>query len=170
MYLVGEANSMAIANWRVMFLICGGTTLVVGVMFIFLMPVNTTTAWFLNENERRIATERLALDRETRDRSEFNKEQVKEALLDPASWFYFLMALFICIPSPILKVNDIPLTYCCLLNCYSSRLSSSTDLGSTRSRPCWLVSLAVPWKSLSFGFLPWACAIPRTYEAGGVCY
>jgi ACS family allantoate permease-like MFS transporter len=46
----------------------------------------------------------LAQDRDTRDRSEFNLEQVKEALIDPATWLYFLMALFICIPSPILKV------------------------------------------------------------------
>ncbi len=105
MYLVGEANSMAIANWRVIFLICGGSTLVVGVLVIFIMPIDTTTAWFLNENERRIATERLALDRETRDRSEFNMAQVKEALIDPASWLYFLMAFFICLPSPILKVS-----------------------------------------------------------------
>lgn len=105
MYLVGEAHSMAIANWRVMFLICGGATLLVGVLFIFAMPVDTTTAWFLNESERRIATERLALDRETRDRSHFDKAQVTEALLDPTTWMYFLMALFICIPSPILKVT-----------------------------------------------------------------
>lgn len=104
MYLVGEAK-MALETWRVMFLICGGATILIGVFFIFAMPRDTSTAWFLNENERRIATERLALDRETRDRSEFNMDQVKEALVDPATWLYFLMAFFICIPSPILKVN-----------------------------------------------------------------
>lgn len=104
MYLVGGAHHLAIANWRAMFLICGGVTLVMGVLFAFIMPLNTTTAWFLNEDERRIATERLALDRGTRDRAEFNCDQVKEALVDPKAWMYFLFALFICIPSPILKV------------------------------------------------------------------
>ncbi len=84
----------------------GGSTILVGVLFMFVMPVDTTTAWFLNEPERRIATERLALDRETRDRSEFNMAQVKEAVLDPGSWLYFLMAFFICLPSPILKVTE----------------------------------------------------------------
>lgn len=74
---------------------------------MFVMPVDTTTAWFLNAHERRIATERLALDRETRDRSEFNMAQVKEAVLDPATWLYFLMAFFICLPSPILKFSSL---------------------------------------------------------------
>ena len=105
MYLIGEAHSMAIANWRVMYLICGGTTLLIGILFVFVMPTDTTVAWFLTPDERRIATERLALDRGTRDRSEFNYAQVKEALRDVITWLLFLVALFICIPSPILKVG-----------------------------------------------------------------
>ena len=105
MYLVGGAQNMAIANWRVMFLICGGATLIIGVLFLFIMPLDTTTAWFLTDDEKRVATERLALDRATRDRLEFNKEQVVEALRDPTAWLYFFFALFICIPSPILKVS-----------------------------------------------------------------
>ncbi|KAH8817061.1 major facilitator superfamily domain-containing protein [Xylogone sp. PMI_703] len=107
MYLVGGAHHLAIANWRAMFLICGGVTLLNGLLFIFVMPLDTTVAWFLTEDERRVATERLALDRATRDRSEFNFDQVKEALTDPHSWMYFLFALFICIPSPILKFSSL---------------------------------------------------------------
>lgn len=95
---------MAIASWRVMYLICGGATLLVGVCFAIFMPTDTTTAWFLNPDERRIATERLALDRATRDRSTFDWGQVKEALMDPQTWLLFLEGLFICIPSAILKV------------------------------------------------------------------
>ena len=95
---------MAISNWRVMFLVCGGATLLVGIAFIFVMPQDTNEAWFLNENDRRIATERLALDRATRDKTEFNKAQVFEALRDPQTLLLALMVLFICIPSPILKV------------------------------------------------------------------
>ena len=106
MYLVGGAHNMAIANWRVMFLICGGATLAMGVLFFFAMPLDTTVAWFLNNDERRIATERLALDRVTRDRLEFNSAQLVEALRDPLAWLYFLFAFCICLPSPILKVSN----------------------------------------------------------------
>ncbi|KKA24965.1 Major facilitator superfamily transporter [Rasamsonia emersonii CBS 393.64] len=103
MYLIGQSTSMAIASWRVMFLVCGGATVLSGVLFIWLMPTDTTTAWFLDEHERKIATERLARDRATRDRTQFDRDQVKEALVDPQIWILFLLALFICIPSPILK-------------------------------------------------------------------
>ncbi len=106
MYLVGAIDHMAIANWRVMFLICGGATILTGFAFISIMPRDTTTAWFLNNAQRRIATERLALDRATRDRARFNMDQAKETFRDPQAWFYCFMALFICIPSPILKVKN----------------------------------------------------------------
>lgn len=105
MYLIGQADSLALENWRVMFLICGGATIAAGVFFSFFMPRDTTTAWFLSAEDRSIATERLALDRATRDKSSFNKAQVKKALTDPQTWLLFCMGLFICIPSPILKVR-----------------------------------------------------------------
>ena len=105
MYLIGQRHNMAIQNWKVMFLVCGGATIVAGVLFAIFMPKDTSTAWFLNEHDRRIATERLALDRATRDRSQFSPAQVKEALVDVQTWLLFCMGLFICIPSPILKVR-----------------------------------------------------------------
>ena len=106
MYLLGGAD-MAIANWRAMFLIAGGLTSACGVCFICLMPRDTTTAWFLNEREREVATQRLAVDRATRDRAEFNMTQAKEAFLSPLTWIYFLMALCITLTTPILKVGTI---------------------------------------------------------------
>ncbi|KAK0640053.1 putative transporter [Lasiodiplodia hormozganensis] len=84
MYGIGTAgDNMDIESWRVMFLVCGGLTVGSGILFLVIMPRDATTAWFLNEEERRIATERLALDRATRDRAEFNRKQAQEALTDP---------------------------------------------------------------------------------------
>jgi ACS family allantoate permease-like MFS transporter len=104
MFGIGHAN-MAVAPWRTLFLICGGLTLAVGLLFVFLMPRDTTTAWFLNEHERDIATKRLALDRATRDRSEFNKEQMLEAFSSPLTWIYFFIALCLTLTTPIIKVG-----------------------------------------------------------------
>lgn len=104
MYGIGRAN-MAMAAWRALFLICGGLTLAVGVLFVFAMPRNTTTAWFLNAQERDIATKRLALDRATRDRSEFNKDQMVEAFTSPLTWIYFFIALCLTLTTPIIKVS-----------------------------------------------------------------
>lgn len=105
MYGIGGAGPMAIANWRVIFLVAGALTVLSGFVFIFCVPSDPTKAWFFTEDEKRVAIERLALDRATRDRSAFTPPQMKEALLDVKVWLVFGMALFITIPSPILKVR-----------------------------------------------------------------
>ncbi|KAM0323977.1 hypothetical protein ACHAQA_008559 [Verticillium albo-atrum] len=105
MYAVGGAN-MAIESWRAIFLIFGGLTVGCGIVFLWLMPHDTTTAWFLNERERQIATQRLAIDRATRDRSDFNKGQMWEALKSPLTWMYFYFALCITLTTPILKFSS----------------------------------------------------------------
>lgn len=104
MYGIGSGVH-AIATWRVMFLVCGGLTIAAGIIFVAMMPLNTTTAWFLNEREREVATRRLALDRATRDRASFDWAQVREALQDPRTGLFALMALFITLPTPIVKVS-----------------------------------------------------------------
>jgi ACS family allantoate permease-like MFS transporter len=105
MYGIGGADGLALQNWRVMFLICGSATITAGIVYFLIMPRDPSTAWFLKPDDRKIAMERLALDRATRDRSFFDARQVKEALMDVQTWLLFCMGLFICIPSPILKVS-----------------------------------------------------------------
>ncbi|KAJ3463245.1 hypothetical protein MRS44_008031 [Fusarium solani] len=106
MYAVGGAK-MSIESWRAIFLIFGGLTAACGIVFVLLMPRDTTTAWLLNEREREIATRRLAIDRSTRDKAHFDKEQMWEALSSPLTWLYFMMALCITLTTPILKFSSL---------------------------------------------------------------
>lgn len=106
MYGIGNAR-MALAAWRFLFLICGGLTVGCGVVFIAFMPRSTTMAWFLNDRERKIATERLAINRATRDRASFDTAQLKEAFLDSRTALYAAMALFITLPTPIVKFSSL---------------------------------------------------------------
>jgi MFS family permease len=103
MYALGDVD-MAIRGWRVMFLIFGGLTMTFGVLFAILMPVDTATAWFLNKREREVATKRLAMDRATCHKGNFDSRQLREALRSPLSWLYFLMAYNIASANPITKV------------------------------------------------------------------
>ncbi|KAJ4252310.1 hypothetical protein NW762_010907 [Fusarium torreyae] len=82
MHAIGGAE-MSIASWRAIFLIFGGLTSACGIVFLIMMPKDTTTAWFLSPQQRELATRRLAIDRATRDRAEFNKAQMWEALKSP---------------------------------------------------------------------------------------
>lgn len=108
MYGIGQAPPMAVENWRVMFFVCGAVTIVSGIFFIFCVPSDPSKAWFFNDKEKRIAIERLALDRATRDKSVFTMSQMKEALPDIRTWLVFGMGFFITVPSPILKVFEVP--------------------------------------------------------------
>ncbi|TID04272.1 putative transporter [Colletotrichum higginsianum] len=107
MYGIGGAAGLAMDRWRVMFLVSGGLTSACGIAFCALMPRDTTTAWFLSEREREVATRRLALDRGTRDRAEFNAKQMFEALRQPVTWMYMMMALCITLTTPILKFSSL---------------------------------------------------------------
>ncbi|KAF5019162.1 hypothetical protein F66182_8841 [Fusarium sp. NRRL 66182] len=105
MYAVGGAD-VDIASWRAIFLVFGGLTVGCGVLFLTLMPADTRTAWFLDAREREIATKRLAIDRATRDKADFDKRQFWEALSSPLSWLCFMMALCITLTTPIMKASD----------------------------------------------------------------
>lgn len=104
MYGLGRAH-LVVDPWRALFFIAGGLTILSGVLFYFLFPQDTTTAWFLTERERDIATRRLAIDRGTRDHTTFSKQQFKEAFQSPITWLYICMALGITLTTPIIKVS-----------------------------------------------------------------
>ncbi|CAJ0539165.1 Ff.00g069160.m01.CDS01 [Fusarium sp. VM40] len=106
MYALGRTD-MAIPSWRAIFLVFGGLTVASGIAFLTMMPVNTTTAWFLTEREREVATMRLAIDRATRDKADFDKKQMVEAFKSPLTWLSFMMALCITLTAPILKFSCI---------------------------------------------------------------
>lgn len=98
----------ALAPWRVLFIVCGVFTIAVGVVFIWLMPQDTTTAWFLNEREKEVATQRLAVDCASRDRQEFNWAQAKEAFASPFIYLFIMMGLCLILITPINKVWFFP--------------------------------------------------------------
>ncbi|KAL4880316.1 major facilitator superfamily domain-containing protein [Aspergillus karnatakaensis] len=103
MYGVGYAENVALANWRVMFLICGGATIACGIVFLLLMPQSPETAWFLNEEERKIACNRLRSDGFSSEEKVFKKSQVWDALKDPFCWAAVIFAFLGTFASPVLK-------------------------------------------------------------------
>ncbi|KAF5004847.1 hypothetical protein FDECE_8691 [Fusarium decemcellulare] len=100
MYGVGLSKETAIATWRVMFLVCGGGTLLSGALFTWLMPRGPDTAWFLTESERAIASKRLSEDRLSKDATSFNVSQVWEFVKDHRALLLVLGAFTNTLASP----------------------------------------------------------------------
>lgn len=105
MYGIGLADNVALANWRIMFLVCGGGTVLAGMIFIALMPIGPETAWFLTEPERRIAVQRLAADRLSKEQTTFSKSQMMEAFTDPRTYMFCMFAFLGTLAGPVLKVS-----------------------------------------------------------------
>ncbi|KAH6625154.1 major facilitator superfamily transporter [Boeremia exigua] len=102
MYGIGKNNSLALAHWRVMFIVCGAMTVASGIAFYFLMPNGPNDAWFLNAREKEVLSLRMARDREGGDKTSFSVRQLREALLDIKTWFVFAFGVLITMQSPVL--------------------------------------------------------------------
>jgi len=92
-------HGAAIAAWKIVFLAIGLLTAVVGVIFLFLMPDNQLNARFLTSTERIMAVERIRVNEQGVGNKHFKMYQLKEALMDPLTWAFFLFSLIGDIPN-----------------------------------------------------------------------
>ncbi|KAH3669223.1 hypothetical protein OGAPHI_001344 [Ogataea philodendri] len=111
-YGIGKGeDSIAMEAWKLGFLVCGAFTLVAGVLFCVLIPLHPSTAWFLNEREREIASHRILAESDRGEKDSWNWGQAKECLTDWITWSSFLFGFLITVTSgPILfstlMIND----------------------------------------------------------------
>lgn len=76
--------------WKYQYLILGALTTCWGILMIFLLPNNPTTAWFLSREERMTAVERMRHEQTGIENKEFKFYQIKEMILDPKTWIMFI--------------------------------------------------------------------------------
>lgn len=105
MYGIAKNSTLALAPWRVLFLVCGAITAFFGVVFFMLFPGSPEKAWFLNSREKEVLIARMALDHDGGDKTDFSLKQLKEALMDIRSWFVFFFGVLVVTQSPVLTVS-----------------------------------------------------------------
>ncbi|KAK5557124.1 hypothetical protein LTR46_004935 [Exophiala xenobiotica] len=88
----------AIKSWQFLFIIFGALTFLWGVVMYFVLPNNPQTAKFLTPEERKLAFARVQGVRHSADTRKWSNAQFKEALIDPRSWLFFLLNVFITLP------------------------------------------------------------------------
>jgi hypothetical protein len=64
-----------------------------GTIFLIFMPDLPSTARFLSSNEKVVAVERVAANRQGIKNHHFKKYQVLQAARDPKTWILFIMAV-----------------------------------------------------------------------------
>ncbi|KAI9692761.1 MAG: hypothetical protein M1820_009360 [Bogoriella megaspora] len=94
-----DHSGAAIAGWKIVFLVTGLVTFVVGVIFWFVIPDNQMNARWLKPEERVLAIERIRQNQQGVGNKHWKIYQIREALTDPLSWAFFFYALISDIPN-----------------------------------------------------------------------
>ncbi|KAH7318840.1 major facilitator superfamily domain-containing protein [Rhizoctonia solani] len=94
-------KSSLLAPWQWFTLINGVLTFVTALAFYLYFPDSISTAHFLTEEEKTIATERVREHETNAESKEWKLEQFKEALHDPKTWLFASFSLFNNIPTSI---------------------------------------------------------------------
>ncbi|KAF8521407.1 MFS general substrate transporter [Hysterangium stoloniferum] len=83
-----HVHSASFRPWKGFMLITGGITLIMAGYFWFFFPDSPTTAWFLTQEERMIAVERIKGNQTAIGNRQFKWEQFTETLQDPKTWLF----------------------------------------------------------------------------------
>ena len=90
-YAVGQAKGWDV--WRIIYVLCGGVTIVWGVVLMFFLPDNILTAARFTIEERAMLIGRSARNRTGVFSRRIKPAQIKEALVDPQVWLLFWYVL-----------------------------------------------------------------------------
>ena len=94
-----EEYGTSIAPWKIVFLWAGLLTIVLGLIFFWIVPDNQLNARWLTKEDRILAVARVSRNQQGIGNKHFKLYQFKEALLDPMAWAFFFYALIADIPN-----------------------------------------------------------------------
>ncbi|MCJ1383437.1 hypothetical protein MMC17_006551 [Xylographa soralifera] len=86
-------HSFTIAPWKIMFLFTGLLTVFMGLVFLSIIPDSQLNAWWLNPQDKVLAVERVRTNQQGIGNKHFKKYQFQEALMDPLTWAFFVLAV-----------------------------------------------------------------------------
>ncbi|KAI1459742.1 MFS general substrate transporter [Annulohypoxylon moriforme] len=97
-YGLGHVTSH-LHSYQIIFMFFGLITIAFSFVMFAFMPDSPVEAKFLDDNDKLIAVERLRMNQMGVISREWRNDHLKEALLDPKSWFWFALMFSISIPS-----------------------------------------------------------------------
>ncbi|EXJ91389.1 hypothetical protein A1O1_04501 [Capronia coronata CBS 617.96] len=90
-YGSGHAGHLAVANWKLIYLIVGAMTFAWGFVILLYLPDGPHNAKMLTEYERMVAVWRVSKNQMGIKHHKMMTSQIKEAMVDPKTYLMFLM-------------------------------------------------------------------------------
>ncbi|WWC91150.1 uncharacterized protein L201_006091 [Kwoniella dendrophila CBS 6074] len=100
-YGIGHSTSAAIPTWALIFVVFGCFTAVWGIVILLFLPDTPASAKFLTQDQKIVAIKRVAENRTGTKNTEFKWNQVREAFLDPKTYFIMLASATSQIPNAV---------------------------------------------------------------------
>ncbi|SCU90878.1 LAFA_0F00650g1_1 [Lachancea sp. 'fantastica'] len=97
--LAKRENSLPIAGWKLVFIICGVITIFLGILFLVVIPDNPFKSKFLNDAEKELIVLRLRQNQQGVGNHRFKTYQFVEALKDVRTWIMFISSVALNIPN-----------------------------------------------------------------------
>lgn len=84
-----DGGELALKSWRILFMF-GCFAVLLGVLWLILIPDVPTEAWWPRQEEKRATLLRIRRNQQGFGSHKWKWYQVKEAFLEPRTWIYFL--------------------------------------------------------------------------------
>ncbi|QPG76219.1 hypothetical protein FOA43_003605 [Brettanomyces nanus] len=94
-----HTTGYAIGSWRVLFIVTGLMTMVLGGILYFHIPDNPPDAWFLKKREKSLVLQRIKDSKQGYGSPKWKWYQFKESMKDPRTWLGFFYAFSSNIPN-----------------------------------------------------------------------
>ena len=98
-YGLGHINSDTLHSYQIIFLFCGGLTLLFSIVIFLFMPDSPMEARFFSQQDKLLAIERLRMNQMGVASRTWRNDHVWDAFKDPKSYLWFSMLFSISIPS-----------------------------------------------------------------------
>ena len=100
---VFQIESGSLASWRYLFIIEGSCTILFAIFAIWFLPHSSADAYFLNEEEKRLAQLRMQLDSSSVVNEKLNLREAFTIFKHPTSWA--ILAIQVCLGVPLQSVT-----------------------------------------------------------------
>ena len=101
-YGIAKGNThhqYSVTAWKVVFLVFGCITILFGGLVLVFVPDNQLNAWWLSENDRVLAVQRVRVNQQGIGNRKFKWHQFREAMVDPMTWAVAFFAVAANVPN-----------------------------------------------------------------------
>ncbi|EEA22101.1 hypothetical protein TMatcc_008473 [Talaromyces marneffei ATCC 18224] len=101
---LAHIHSHVLRSWQIIFLFVGLLTVASVPMIFLLLDNDIASARFLNEEEKRMAVERLRANQTGTGSREYKWKHVWEALIEPKTWLFFSMSFLLNVGASVTNI------------------------------------------------------------------